>query len=198
VIQFHDAPAHYLDTYPDAGWAKWGYPAKYARSELLFDGTALLANTDYTMFLVVQVPYKSYHKTVGCNCDGLNEATNPGGAVIYGAPGDATFQINISRSYVGVLHKGSWTGGNLGLDDSWHVYAIRFSQEKGISFFRDGVLLRSNAGVKSPITSFPNARLGSVTQGSVVRFRTAEVYGSAGSDQAIADQTTRIRSNLGI
>jgi len=198
VIQFHDAPAWYLDTYPDATWAKWGYPAKYARSELFFDGTALLANTDYTIFLVVQVPNNTFHKTVGCNCDGLNVSSNPGGAVIYSSSGDTAFQFQIARTYIGVRHQGAWVGGNLGLDDAWHVYAVRFSQDKGISVFRDGALVYSNSAVTTPITSFSNARIGALTQGSVIRFRTAEVYGSAGSDQAIAERTATIRGNFGI
>jgi len=198
VIQFHQAPPWYLDTYPDATWAQWGYPAKYARSEMFFDGTALLANTDYTMFLVAQVPNRTYHKTVGCNCDGLNEASNPGGNVIYSSTGDTSFQFRLARTSVGVRHQGTYVGGNAGLDDAWHVYAVRFSQDKGVSVFRDGALLYSNPNVKAPITNFPNARIGAQTAGCVVRFRSAEVYGSAGSDQAIADRTTEIRGNLGI
>ena len=151
------------------------------------------------MFLVVQVPLNQYHKAVGNYCDGLNQNYNSGGAVIYSSSGDRAFEFHLVKHYVGVRHDGTLVGGNQhGLDDAWHVYAVGFSQEKGVSLFRDGVLLQENTSFRTPITSFPNARTGAFTEGAVIRFRSAEVYGSAGSNQAIAERTTEIRGNLGI
>jgi hypothetical protein len=122
--------------------------------------------------------------------------------VIYGdSPvGAGSFSFALNGSSIVASHGGSnsVTGSiSGGLDNRWHVYAVRFSQGKGLSVFMDGVLLRTNADVTTPVSSFFGARIGCLSPNSVVRFRLAAIYGEAGSDQAILDQTTQIRGELG-
>lgn len=62
----------------------------------------------------------------------------------------------------------------------------------------DGSLLGTNSAATAPITNLTNARIGSQQDYSVVRLRLASIFGAAGTDDAIHDESVRIRSELGL
>lgn len=214
VVQFHDWP---YSSYTGGTQLEWDYPSEYYASKLRFDGS-ILEDTEYTLFIALQLPQSLYFKLRGSNCDGLNEvasvintnAYNSGGIhVVYGTTD--SFKLILTpaangRHTIYATHGGNvWASADITgvlTDSSWHVYAVRFSPRFGMRIYIDGVPFAQNSAITTPIArgAFQGASIGSRSnpQVSVVRFRFASIYHEAGSDEAIKTESLEIRRQLGL